>query len=260
MNGTDVADKIVVVTGGARGLGRAMVDGLLGAGARVAALDRSWEGVALRGGPDALPLNADVTDEAGLARAFQATVDAFGRVDVLINNASYRQRDIEPSTLTRILDVPSADWRRMFDITTLGPLLVTRAFIRPMLAQRSGSIINISSHAGIQGRKGNQPYAAAKAALTNLSQTLAAEMQEHGIAVNIVYPAGARTTGFDEQVRARELATGVKFNVVPWRPEGIVPLILFLAGCDAKITGRIFDQEQWNIEHGLGGVERWGAP
>lgn len=259
-------DLVVVVTGGARGMGRAIVHGLLSEGSKVAVLDASWQAAEefaeeLNRHPQALALTASVTDDEALAQAYRATIERFGTVDVIVNNAGMRMRDVEPSTYLRVLDVQPDYWRRMLEVNTLGPVVVTRRFVAPMLEKRAGSIINVSSGSGARGRPGDQPYAASKAALTNLTQSLADELKESNIAVNAVFPAGTRTTGYEEQTRLREQATGVKrTGPPPYKPESIVPVVLFLAEQDARVTGRIFSVVEWNLEHGLGGVETWGAP
>jgi NAD(P)-dependent dehydrogenase (short-subunit alcohol dehydrogenase family) len=255
--------RVAVVTGGARGFGRAIVHGLLAGGARVVALDRSWDGVdasALRG-QDVLLAEADVTDESALADAYERTIAAFGTVDVIVNNAGYRQRDVAPSAVTRALDVPTEHWLRMLAVNAVGLVLVTRHFVPAMLDKRSGSVINVTSRAGQRGRPGDQPYGASKAAADNLSQTLAAELSDQNIAVNIVYPPSGRTTGYEEQNRLRREQTGRTRTDVPWKPESIVPVVVFLAGLrDSRLTGRAFAVTDWNLEHGLGGVEVWGSP
>ena len=101
------------------------------------------------------------------------------------------------------------------------------------------------------------PYMASKAALATLSFYLADEVKEHNVAVNIVIPGHARTTGFDEQNLAR-LAAGSKPGRHPVRPEHMVPLVSYLASQDGSgVTGRMFDVTVWNMEHGLGGERQW---
>lgn len=258
-----LTDKVVVVTGGARGMGHAIVEGLLREEANVVALDRSWDSsepfTELPG--RLLTLTADVTNEDDLAAAYQKTLSTFGTVHAIVNNAGYRQRDVDPSAVTRVLDVPADQWMRMLTINALGPVLVTKHFIPPLLERRGGQVIVVSSSAGNVGRPGDQPYGASKAAATNFSQALAAELREFDIAVNIVQPPGARTTGYEEQTRLREQRLGRPRAALPWKPEAIVPIILFLAGQEnSLITGRTFFVPDWNLEHGLGGAEVWASP
>ena len=159
----------------------------------------------------------------------------------------------------KVLDIPLEQWRRMLEGDTLGPLLVIKQFIGPMLERRSGSIINISSGSGAHGRAGNQPYGAAKAAFTNWSQSLAAELAEHNIAVNVVFPTATRTTGYAEWTQLYEQRTGARAAARFYTPESVVPVVVMLAQQDAHLTGRIFPVEHWNLEHGLGGPEVWAS-
>ena len=282
--------KVVVVTGGARGMGRAYVQAFLDKGAKVAALDLSWEPSGfsndaddrfyreLAACDDALMLTCDITNVEQIAAAYQATLDKFKTVDVLINNAALLPSvQFPPIGDMPVLDTTDADWERQFAITTIGALKVTRAFIRPMLAQQSGSIIGVSSRGGNTmpygdgvswvARRPNsreQPYMSAKAALTAMLCYLAEEVKEQNVAVNVINPTGARTTGFDEKTGARAALMGGAVGqsgpgVVGAKPEHVVPLALFLAEQDAKtgITGRVFDSIEWNAANGFGGPEVW---
>jgi NAD(P)-dependent dehydrogenase (short-subunit alcohol dehydrogenase family) len=261
-------DRVVVITGGARGMGRAYTDAFLAAGARVVATDRSWSGTEPPKGT-VLALDMDVTNEAQIDKAYQATLDKFGTVDVLIGNAAMRQRDLFPPTgRTTTLETKDSDWERMFGVNVFGSLKVIRRFIKPMLEKKQGSIVSVvssgilnhSQGGGYQALRPNSremPYQSTKAALATMSFYLADEVKDQNVAVNIVVPGHARTTGFDEQNRAR-LAMGSRPGPIPVVPEHMVPLVMYLAAQDAKsVTGKMFDVMTWNQEHGLGGHETW---
>jgi NAD(P)-dependent dehydrogenase (short-subunit alcohol dehydrogenase family) len=256
-------------------MGRAYTEAFLAAGAKVVATDRSWAGVDaldpnLTGqGKNILMADMDVTKDDQIDQAFAAAMARFGTVDVLINNAAMRQRDLFPPTgRVTTLETKDSDWERLFAVNIFGALKVTRRFIRPMIEQRRGSIINTvssgilhQSHGGaytaLRPNSREMPYQSAKAALATMSFYLADEVKEHNVAVNIVVPGHTRTTGFDEQNRAR-LAAGAKPGPLPVVPEHMVPLVMHLAAQDASsVTGKMFDVMEWNIEHGLGGHERW---
>ena len=270
---TDLDGRVVVVTGAARGMGQAYVRAFLERGARVVGLDRAWDENDLGRAPagEVLPLTCDVTDSAAITRAFDSAMARFGTVDVLINNAALRQRDLyPPHGAAGVLETTDADWQRMFDVNVFGALKIIRQFVRPMLDQGRGSIVNISSGGSVgqavsegvwQGRNPgfrNQPYDASKAALTNLSFYLAAELQPRNIAVNVVFPAGTRTTGSDAMVAGRA-ALGIGMARL-LRPEHVVPLVLHLAVQDGSgDTGRAFDAPHWNREHGHGAPDAWVA-
>ncbi|HLI19841.1 MAG TPA: SDR family oxidoreductase [Stellaceae bacterium] len=272
---TALNDRVVVITGGARGMGRAYSEAFLKAGAKVVATDRSWSGVApldaalTAGGKNLLALDMDVTNDEQIDTAYQATIERFGTADVLINNAAMRQRDLFPPTgRVTTLETKDSDWEKSFAVNVFGALKVTRRFIRPMIEKRRGSIVNIVSsgilhhaHGGgytaLRPNSREMPYQSSKAALATMSFYLADEVKQHNVAVNIVVPGVTRTTGFDEQNRAR-LAAGAAPGALPVVPEHMVPLVMHLAAQDASsITGKMFDVMEWNIEHGLGGHERW---
>jgi NAD(P)-dependent dehydrogenase (short-subunit alcohol dehydrogenase family) len=259
---------VVVITGAARGMGRAYADAFLARGDRVVGLDRAWDAAPLEG---ALMLRCDVTNPIDVTVARDRTLERFGTVDVLINNAAMRQRDLyPPHGAAAVLETRDEHWQRMFDVNVLGVVRMIRAFVRPMLEQRRGSIVNIGSSGsvGVQVAEGvwaggnpgfrNQPYAASKAALTNLSFFLADELYPSNVAVNVVFPAGTRTTGSDEMVAGRA-ALGIRVARL-LRPEHVVPLVLYLATQDASgATGQAFDAVTWNQTHGYGGPEAWTA-
>jgi len=268
-------DRVVVITGSARGMGRAYAHGFLAAGAKVVATDRSWTGVEplspelTQSGKNLLAADMDITDEAQIDRVCGAVLERFGTIDALINNAAMRQRDLFPPTgRITTLETKDSDWEKSFGVNVFGTLKVIRRFIKPMIEQRRGSIVNAVSSGILNHSSGGaymalrpdsreMPYQSAKAALTTLSFYLANEVAEHNVAVNVVIPGHTRTTGFDEQNRARMNAnrpTGPQ----PLVPEHIVPIVLHLAAQDASsITGRMFDVMQWNLEHGLGGHDAW---
>ncbi len=269
----DLHERVVVITGGARGMGAAYVRGFLDAGARVVATDRSWAGVdelqAELRDRGALVLDMDVTDDAQIDRTYEATLERFGTVDALVNNAGMRSRDLFPPAGRRLtLDTTDEDFQRMYGVNVFGTLKVIRRFVQAMLARRRGSIVNVVSsgilfhsqggaYAALRPDSVEQPYMSSKAALANLGFYLAAELREHNVAVNNIVPGHTRTTGFDEQNQAR-LAAGARPGPLPYRAEHVVPLVLYLASQDASgVTGKLFDVVQWNLEHGLGGHDRW---
>ena len=260
-----LTDKVVVITGAARGMGEQYVRAFLKEGCKVVALDLSWDGVQefsqeLSSYEEAITLSGDISSDTDLDAVYQAAMDRFGTVDVLINNASIRMRDVEPSTVINVLDTNNGQWQRTFEVSLFGTIKVIRRFVQPMLEAKSGSIINIFSSSGIQGRPGNQPYGAVKAALNNMTQSLSGELKEHNIAVNSLIPGGTRSTGYDEQTRLqREL--GRERRQLPVRPDHTVPAALFLAQQDASsFTGESVDALKWNEANGFGGYDSWVSP
>jgi len=270
----ELAGRVVVITGAARGMGRAYVEGFLAAGARVVATDVTWTGDEefankLRANPDVQVLDLDVTSDDQSDRAFEAVLDKFGTVDVLINNAALLQmRLVNPTGRVTTLQTSDEDWQKSFGVNVFGALKVSRRFVQPMIEKHRGSIINIVSsgllnfshggaYTGLRPSSREMPYMAGKAALATMSFYLADELRPDNVAVNIIIPGHTRGSWFDDAVRAR-VAAGMGAGRRPNMPEHIVPLALFLASQDARgVTGRMFDVMTWNIEHGLGGHERW---
>src|SRR5579863_2349468 len=266
---SDLRDRVIVITGGARGMGRAMVDALLKGGAKVVATDRSWQGADKPTSTNALVADMDVTNDAQIDAVYRAAIDKFGTIHGLVNNAAMRQRDLFPPTgRTTTLETKDSDWERAFAVNVFGPLKVTRRFIRPMIEQKRGSVVGIvssgilnHSHGGgymaLRPNSQEMPYQSTKAALATMLFYLADDMKTNNIAVNSIIAGHTRTTGFDEQNRAR-LKSGARQGPLPMVPEHIVPLTGHLLAQDAStITGRMFDVTVWNLEHGLGGQARW---
>lgn len=271
----DLKDRVAVITGGARGMGRAYVRAFLSAGAKVVATDRSWSGAdefreeLKSNDKNVLIADMDVTEDAQIDQTYQATLDKFKTVDILVNNAAMRSRDLyPPKGRATTLETKDSDWERLFKVNVFGALKVIRRFIKPMIEKRKGSIISVVSsgilnhshgggYAALRPNSMEMPYMSSKAALATLSFYLADEVKRFNVAVNIIIPGHTRTTGFDEQNRAR-LEAGGKPGPLPVVPEHVTPLVLNLALQDASgITGRMFDAMQWNIEHGLGGHDKW---
>lgn len=270
----ELEGRVAVVTGGARGMGRAYVQGFLKAKARVVATDKSWSGVDdfrndLAGNEDALVLDMDVTSDTDIDRAYEAALEKFRTVDVLINNAALLQMFlVGPTGRVTTLETTDDHWLKSFGVNVFGALKVTRRFIQPMIEKQRGSIINIvssgilsfshgSGYVALRPGSREMPYMASKAALATMSFYLADEVRQHNVAVNIIIPGHTRGSWFDDAARAR-MAAGMQPGRRPVVPEHMVPLALFLARQDGKgITGKMFDVMQWNEDHGYGGYETW---
>jgi NAD(P)-dependent dehydrogenase (short-subunit alcohol dehydrogenase family) len=262
-------ERVIAITGAALGIGEALGRAFLERGAQLVALDRHWEaGSAWHAelqAAGALTLACDITDDAQVDSAFNLALARFGRIDVLVNNAAMRQRDLYPvAGASAVLDTQDADWERMFRVNVVGTLKVTRRFIRPMLARRRGSVINISANGSLTHDLGggvsagnhpgllNQPYDATKAALTSLSFYLAEEVKASNVAVNVVFPGATRTTGSDALTAGRE-ALGLKMTLLD--AAHVLPVCLMLVDADAELTGRAYDVVHWNQSQGHAGPQ-----
>ncbi|GAB3254216.1 SDR family NAD(P)-dependent oxidoreductase [Kineosporia babensis] len=172
------------VTGASRGLGLELVEQLLERGENVAATTRS--AARMPEHPNLLVREVDLADEKQVAEAVAATQERFGRLDVVVNNAGYGH-------LAAVEEVTDAEARTMFDVQIFGAWNVLRAALPLLRAQRSGHIVNISSIVGLVPFPGWGLYAAGKFALEGLSESLAAEVADFGIKVNLIEPGYLRT-------------------------------------------------------------------
>lgn len=270
-----VSDLVVLVTGAARGMGREYVRAFLREGARVIATDASWtpSGVSsdeidfreeLNGNPNVLVERMDITIDSHIKRVYETAMARFGTVDVMINNAGLRARDLYPPIGNRpIIETELGDWWRMFDTHVFGTFRVVKTFVQPMIAQRRGSIINVCSGGG-GGASLEGPYQPAKAAEVMMTVFLANELKPYNIAANALLPGFTRTTGTDEQTAAREEIWARNNPDKPYlvrrlRPDSVVPLALHLAEQDASgVTGETINVLEWNRQNELGGFETWG--
>ncbi|HWK06759.1 MAG TPA: SDR family NAD(P)-dependent oxidoreductase [Puia sp.] len=186
------SQKVWYVTGASQGLGLALVKKLLNEGYRVAATSRSAEllrkstGMETNDKEHFLPLEVDLTNPASIQQSIRQTIDTFGQIDVVVNNAGYgMQGTVEESTEQQIRDI--------FTINVFATINVTQSALPYLRQQRSGHIINISSVAGFAGAPGWAIYSATKAAVIAFSEVLAADVKELGIKVTVVGPSGFRT-------------------------------------------------------------------
>jgi NAD(P)-dependent dehydrogenase (short-subunit alcohol dehydrogenase family) len=180
--------RVALVTGAARGIGRRVALTLAERGYRIAAndLDTPEETLEELERADALSVPGDVSDEGAVREMVEAVMGEFGRVDVLVNNAGI-------SLITPAEDTSLADWRRVLEVNLTGPFLTSREFGREMLRRGSGSIVNVSSVAGLLGIADRAAYNASKHGLVGLTRTLAAEWGGRGVRVNAVCPGWVKT-------------------------------------------------------------------
>jgi NAD(P)-dependent dehydrogenase (short-subunit alcohol dehydrogenase family) len=172
-----------VVTGGARGIGRGIAEAFAAAGARVAILDADGaQEAAAEVGAGAIGLTADVTDEAGVARAFAGVAERLGAFDFLVNNAGIRHT-------APFVGHPVDVWRRTIDVNLTGSFICAQAAARLMLASgRGGSIVNLASIAGRLALRERAAYDASKGGVISLTQAIAAELAGSGVRCNAIAP------------------------------------------------------------------------
>ncbi|MXZ78369.1 MAG: SDR family oxidoreductase [Acidimicrobiia bacterium] len=179
----DFSDRTVFITGGAQGIGAALVETFHAAGAQVAAVDLETAAIEERWADSerVLPLACDVSDSAQCDNAIAATIDWSGAIDVLVNNAGIT-RD------TVVWKLTDDAWSTVLDVHLTGTFNLTRAAIPHMRAQNRGRIVNVTSYTGLHGNIGQANYAAAKAGIIGFSKTVAKEVARFGITVNVVSP------------------------------------------------------------------------
>jgi 3alpha(or 20beta)-hydroxysteroid dehydrogenase len=230
--------KVALITGGARGMGKSHVRHFVAEGARVVlgdVLDGKGSAVAdALGGQSCRYVHHDVTSEADWDAAVATALDAFGRLDVLVNNAGVLK-------FARIADMTLADFRQVLEVNAIGCWLGMRAVIGPMTAAGGGSIINISSIEGFTGAAGLSAYSASKFAVRGMTKVAAQELGRLGIRVNSVHPGGVLTrlaldaAGTFEHVDAEAFVKAMPLSRFG-EPAEISRLVAFLASDDSSYS------------------------
>jgi NAD(P)-dependent dehydrogenase (short-subunit alcohol dehydrogenase family) len=230
----EFSGQAVIITGATKGIGRAMAAAFAAAGANIVATGRTKDALASicqeieQDGGKAVSVVADLAAEDSAALIVTQALDAFGQIDVLVNNAAIIH---DSQTL---VEFDAELWQHVLQVNLVAPALLMKAALPHMIVRGYGKVVNISSIGGTRGGKGRSAYRAAKAGLINLTESVAAEVKEHGIDVNCICPGATDTEGFrhafDHKGRQQDA------NLMESRE--IAELTLFLASSRASaITG-----------------------
>lgn len=241
-------EKVAIVTGASRGIGRASALALAGAGAKVVvnyvgSADKAAAVVAeiTAAGGEAIAVQADVSLPEDVTRLLQASLERFGQIDILVNNAGITRDNL-------LLRMKEEDWDAVINTNLKSVYLTSKAAAKLMMKQRSGKIINLTSVVGITGNAGQANYAAAKAGVIGFTKSLAKELGSRGINVNAVAPGFIET---DMTGKLSQDVQGKMLEAIPLGrmglPEDIAKTVVFLASDGANyITGQVI-----NVDGGM---------
>jgi NAD(P)-dependent dehydrogenase (short-subunit alcohol dehydrogenase family) len=255
--------QTAIVTGAASGIGRAMALGLLGAALDVVAVDRTAPALqtlasAAQGQRGAIhTVHADLSEPASFDRIVATTLEKFGRIDVLINNAGIGQASVRPdrhSHPIRYWEVTPEQWQRFVAVNATAPIMMARAVLPHMRANNCGRIVTVTTSLGTMVREGYLLYGASKAAAEAAMASLSADLKGSGITCNVLVPGGVTNTGIvgdDAGDRSKML-----------QPEIMVPPLLWLVSdAAAGVNGRRFIAADWDTAlPSAQAAEQAGAP
>ena len=232
-------NKVAVITGSGRGIGRSIALCFASEGAEVALIARTNEQIEQTSiliselGRISLPVKADISNEKDVFKAFEKIDERFGRIDVLVNNAGVE-------FIRSFSQMPMEEWDQTMNVNVRGTVICTKAVLKGMQKRQEGNIINIASGAGLRGLPGSAAYAASKAAIVALSYSLADELREQGIRVNAICPGLIMT-----DMLSNSNPVGKSSNIL--LPEDVAGTAVFLASkLSGSITGQIFNVRNSN--------------
>jgi NAD(P)-dependent dehydrogenase (short-subunit alcohol dehydrogenase family) len=243
--------RAAIVTGAAGGIGRALVGGLLGAGVRVAAVDRTAEGLAALAdaarerqlGANLLTIEADLAQDEAIDRVVAAARARFGTIDILVNNAGVGQATIRSDNRQnpiKFWEVTPEQWKLFVAVHNNAPMALARALVQDMMRQKWGRIVNVTTSLGTMIRDGSPTYGPSKAALEAFSAIMAKDLAGTGVTVNVLVPGGVTNTGM------------VPLQAGYAREEMIQPAVMapplnwLVSDAAAEVTGRRFLAVHWD--------------
>lgn len=244
-------DKVAIITGGGTGIGKAISLAFANEGAAVivaarnlSRLEEVAKDIKSRGGK-AKAIQTDISDHEQVKRMVAQTIDEFGQIDILVNNAA-----MATFNNADVADMNLDNWHDTLAINLTGTMLCSREVLKYMIPRQSGNIINVSSVAGISGLPKESPYSVTKWGIIGFTETLAIEAGKHNIRVNCISPGATRTQEFDDWVKGSAKDVGISYEKVMSKltdnnalkriaePSEIAACIVFLASDDSSaITG-----------------------
>jgi NAD(P)-dependent dehydrogenase (short-subunit alcohol dehydrogenase family) len=243
--------RVAIVTGAAGGIGRALVEALLSAGIRVAAVDRTADGLAViaasaaaRGKESALlTIEADLATDAAPGDIVGRTRGHFGKIDILVNNAGVGQATLRTQNWQqpiRFWEVRPDQWRLFVAVHTTAPLALASAVVPDMVDRRWGRIVNVTTSLGTMIRSGSPTYGPSKAALEAMSAIMSKDLDGTGVTVNVLVPGGVTNTPMVPQEAGFERERMIQPEVMA------PPLLWLLSDAAAEVTGRRFLAVHWD--------------
>ncbi len=245
-------ERVAIITGGGTGIGRATALLFAAEGAKVVIAARRMSKLndvvheIEAAGGSAMAVQADIGDERQIKRIFEESIKAYNKIDILVNNSATGHAE------TEVAELKTEEFTKVVEVNLIGTMICCREALKHMIKQKSGSIVNISSVAGVYGHPTISGYGSSKAGIIGLTKTLAMEVGKYNIRVNSISPAGTETDMFGEFINAKSRELGISREEVLKRitdpyyslrriaqPEEQAKAILFMASDDASaVTGQ----------------------
>jgi len=243
--------RMALVTGAAGGIGRALVGGLLGAGLKVAAVDRTADGLAelaqaaqeRQQGANLLTIEADLVQDEAIAEIIAKARARFGTIDILVNNAGVGQATVRTDNRSRPIkfwEVTPEQWKLFVAVHNNAPMALSRALIHDMMRQKWGRIVNVTTSLGTMIRDGSPTYGPSKAALEAFSAIMAKDLAGTGVTVNVLVPGGMTNTGMIPNEAGYDRAELIQPDVMA------PPLNWLVSDAAATVTGQRFLGVHWD--------------